>query len=240
MLVLKNEQVVAFHELISYCNSNNIVRGLMKRISLIVLLIISYSSAVWCAPENVCSVQDKDKIVEAIEASDPDMLRAHIIPGCLIRLEDKKRYVDLAQKITNRTYAELNKFGISQLFTCSKGLFYLGLGFFCGLDMALIAKDHTGPIITLFDTLSLGTRETSKTDVDARIVYADWSARKEVRLGLLGAIGLYFSAKGLGLFHDVLTKRNRLTAHNNALTVEAIIQRLPAFDNGCAIPGAAS
>lgn len=208
----------------------------MKLMRIFLLFFVCQFSVIMCESE--------DKIVEAIEASDPDALRGLIIPGFLIRLEDKKRYVALAHSVTNRTHAELQKFSLSDVARSAKGLFYLGLGgtfgllggeFFTGWK-ADIPLPGQGTI-----KIELVPNEGAPKQVvgDAN-AHKKFLIGKQSIVGTFGALGVYFTGKSLGLFHDVLTKKSRLTTHNNALTVEAIILRLPAFDNGCFIPGSSS
>lgn len=207
----------------------------MKLLRILFLLFACQVSLSFCDAE--------DKIVDAIEASDPDILRGLIIPGFLIRLEDKKRYATLAHSVTNRTHTELQRLCFSDLYRTAKGMLYLVAGGVFGFLAAGNVADKSvwnalfnnaqGRIKIIFEADGGEARELAGAAQPEKKSFIS----KERVAGVLGALSLFFVGKSVGLFHDVLTKKSRLEKHNNALTVEAIILRLPAFDNGCFIPG---
>lgn len=205
-----------------------------------------FAMVIFCNFPSFCT--SGDKVVDAIEASDPEAVRDLLIPGFLIRLPEKKRYVALAQEITNNTHALMHKFSTSDLFDGAKGLAYLGfgaaLGYF-GLDYW--AAKRKWRFMWEFGNFKLAIKAGDAKDSDGA-TKSDAGAQDngeispfsdKVIVGILCALGTYFTARGLETFHNVLTKKKRVDVHNNALTVEAIIQRLPAFDKDsiCFVPG---
>lgn len=209
----------------------------MKLVPIFTILVLSHSLS-FCT--------SGDKVVDAISASDPEMLRDLIIPGFLIRLEDKKRYVSLAQEITNTTHAQMHKFRASDIFNTVKGFSYLGLStVFAYMGFDYWASNRSWSRLFSLGNIKLAvqTQRAARAERAAR-AGTDVDADEEINLvnekivvPILGALGVYFAGKGLGTFHAILTKQKSVDIHNNALTVEAIIQRLPAFDNGCFVPG---
>lgn len=223
----------------------------------------------------------EDRIVDAIESSDPDALRDLLIPGFLIRLEDKKRYVNLAQERTNATHAQLNKFKGTDLLHCAEGAAYLGIGLsslYLALDFFIGKRDwrmsiwrfgHFGfAYFGTSDTLtaqqsdpppvhqtSAPTTVTAQPDAQTDPTNQTGTPTgppaspsssgaefynfvgKRSFIATLALLGTFFTGKGLKIFYQVINRNSRTLRHNNALAVEAIIQRLPAFDNGCFIPG---
>ena len=169
-------------------------------------------------------------MLEVIEASDPEGLCDLLIPGYLMSLDAKNKYMKLSQEITNQTHAELHQFYFSDVLSCAKGAVYGATG-------------------ATFAYLGLGSLFSNSNFRKWRAKIGNFSFAFEpghdynliedntyFAVSLL-ALASYFSYKSVGIFRSVVTKHPRLKRHYNALTIEAIIQRLPAFDNGCFVPG---
>ncbi len=193
----------------------------MKRACIFALLMLC-SSYAFCTSD--------ERLVEAIEGSNPEELRDLLIPGYLMSLDAKSKYIKLAQETTNRTHSQLHQFHFSDLGSCIKGVFYggLGAGFaYLGLSSLLSNSDFRAWKAKLGSfSISFGPGDSGGDALDNKVF-----------IGTLLALGTYFSGKSIGIFNSVLTKHDRLKEHHNALTIEAIMQRLPAFDNGCFVPG---
>ncbi len=206
----------------------------MKYACMFVLLI-------FCSSHVLCS--SDDKLVETIENCDPEGLRDLLIPGYLMSLDAKNKYVKLAQEITNQTYAELHQFKLKDIGGCIKALAYGALGSsFLALaaDYCILKKLGIKEFLLRWGRFGF-TYGPPQAPVEGQTAEPAISERDETIFGgSLAAFGLYFFGKSLSLFHRVITKQNRVKTHHDALTVEAMIQRLPAFDNGCFVPGSSS
>src|SRR5262245_19158360 len=100
----------------------------MKKIVVFLTLILC-NAAILSNPQN--------KIVEAIENSDPEALRDLLIPGLLITTDVKNKLIKLAQETTNSMHAQLHSYHFSDGGSVIKGLFKGSIG----LTLCVLAAD---------------------------------------------------------------------------------------------------
>lgn len=214
--------------------------GNMKNMRLLNLFIFGIIAS---GMSNIACLKD-DKMVDAINDSDPEKVRQLIIPGFLIRLEDKKSYAAIAHEKTNETHAAARSFSFSDFWLLGKGAAYLGLGALFAWKTVLKANisfdTFKKPLAKLLAKIGIPIGEPKDEPEQPAAEPAsneEKSSLTKFKTGLLGSLAVYFGYKGLSTFNDVLTHEVRTKAHKNALIIEAMIQRLPAFDNGCFVAG---
>lgn len=196
----------------------------MKKIFIFLALTLSTS---WV------TANSEEKIVEAIENSDPEILRDLLIPGFLISIDTKNKLIKLAQEVTNTTHSQLHSFEFFDIVNFFKGALYAGLSVSFGylaFDYLADARDLR-EFLSNFSFMNFSKKARTSHGREAGPL------EKKIFIGCLASLGAYFGAKSLGTFNRIITNHGRLETHYNALTIEAIIQRLPAFDNGCFVPG---
>ncbi len=87
----------------------------MNRSPIILLgIILAHVSLVYSQEENAVPLTE-DKLMLAIEASNPVEVRKFVIPGYFIQADQKSRYRERAREVSNQTYIELNSYGLSDL-----------------------------------------------------------------------------------------------------------------------------
>lgn len=195
-----------------------------------------------------CLAEGDSSIVEAITTSDPDALRSVLIPGFYIQKDKKAEYLELARKVTNETYVNLNKGSWSDGVRFFKGLgevaagaalgfcafgFYRGsMGLYASSPQVIVQQEGAGDVPTPIEQgwssknygFIWGTENGSGTPP------ANLIANEKVRNGLSGSLAmlaLYLASKGFAQWRAISHAKSRKDHHKRAFAVEAIIQRLP-------------
>lgn len=214
----------------------------------------------------------EDKIIETVEHSNPERLQCLLMPGFLIRLEDKKRYVGLAQDVTNRTFADLHKTCFYDVIKGARCALYVGLAIYFGkhfYDNVSFLRPVLSSLVPLVGNRSgeqvqqppanAAQGQSQQPPINAAPAQQSVHQPAHEQPGISecgggiikmlsdhsaalcgAAFSTYFANKALKEFKEILVSKARQKRHKNALAVETIIQRLPAFDNGCFIPGSLS
>lgn len=166
-------------------------------------------------------VAQEDKIIEAIKNSDPRSLGQLLMPGFYIGREDKKRYLELAKEVTNKTYTEQ---------------YHASMGDF--VRHGLNAGIKGGLAYTIYESI----KNVSYRDSEKKITLThlkgmlNWNDDGLIKPALLAVVAIGLGLSALSHIKKFLSKRESYKRHRNALAVEAIISRLPACENGYSGP----
>ena len=86
----------------------------MNRSYILLGIMLSQACPLYAQERSAVPLTD-DKLMMAIEASNPAEVRRFVIPGYFIRADQKARYLAKAQEISNQNYIELTSYGLSDL-----------------------------------------------------------------------------------------------------------------------------
>lgn len=232
----------------------------MNRLHILLGIILVHASLVYAQEENGIALST-DKIMMAIEASNPAEVCHFIIPGYFIRADQKARYLAKAQEVSNQTYIELTSYGLSDLTKIVSGLVkcsaaalfgIMGYKYYRGnVKLGCLVPDTKTLTYTKSDesgnklesikvTNNDGVVGTWQLDLlkQVEVTYADFKwqdyHKPESRclLGVIVIAALYSAKKGLSDFWSVVKRTERVKKHKDALAVEALIQRLPECNDG--------
>ena len=165
----------------------------------------------------------EDKMEEAIKNIDPDAVHRLLIPGYIMRSEDKKRYVAMAREVTNKTYNKLNDISFGDFFRLIKFSVKSGLAL-AGLTGLYLYHTKRVEITVKPDLLDVFGEYFSKESKDVINKYSLYS--------LLGASTLYLVDQSWREFSAIRNSESRMEEHRNALINEAVLQRLPVCEAG--------
>lgn len=163
----------------------------------------------------------EDKMIDSLQRIDTDNLNKLLIPGFFIRAEEKKRYLDVAKEMTNRTHQELHSYSGWDIVRLGKGLSQLALSGASAAAAYLYYKKHWD--ISLWSVHPGQPRRIQGQDL------TDIYQRSAV-YGVLGFLSWYMLCDSLEQFSAIIDKKDRLDNHRRALQNEAVIQRIPVID----------
>lgn len=224
----------------------------MNRSPIILGMILAQACSIYAQEENAVPLTE-DKLLMAIEASNPIEVRHFVIPGYFIQADQKARYRARAREVSNQTYIDLHSYGLSDIKHVLSGLIKCSAAAFFGfLGYAYHHQSHfrvgtfkrgKKPVICL-DTEY--TRDPAYVDIAdgwlgrrfERIEHYDddiWhelpQAERTIFYTIVSLCALYSAKQGLSDFWAVIKRVERWKKHSDALVVEALIERLPECTN---------
>ncbi|MBA2307307.1 hypothetical protein H0W26_04210 [Candidatus Dependentiae bacterium] len=193
-----------------------------------------------------------ESIAAAIKSSNIESLKALLMPGAYVRLQDKKIYSSLAQQKTRETYMNLQssglidiKYGFTALVKAGAALFF-AKEFYdkCTIDAGIINPGNidngnvdNGQLIVVVEEAN---QEASGFSLSfAKKVMDNCIAKPKEALTTLGGTlkeyypvlaASYFAYKSLEDVHAISYKDDRYNKYIHALAVESLIARVPVFE----------
>ena len=194
----------------------------MNRLNIVRGLILISVSALYAQEEPPIPLVE-DKLMMAIEASNPVEVGRFLIPG--YGTDQKDRYVVKAREMTNQTFMDLSnsewsdvKNLLTGIIKCSAAALFGYVGY----------SYHQG----IFEVNMWKTADGETAPKWHAPVKEGPYAFCNFFYGVLGVSALYSLKEGLADFWSIYQRTERLETHHRALIVEALIQRLPEYTKG--------
>ncbi len=217
----------------------------MNRLPILLGMILAQVCSL-CAQEENAVPLTEDKLMMAIEASNPVEVRNFVIPGYFIQADQKARYRARAQEVSNQTYCALHSCGLSDIKHVLSGLIKCSAAAFFGfLGYAYYHQSHFkigGVKRDKIPVFCFDTEYTRDPDIEdgwigrtvERIEHCDvdvWCElprlERTIFYTIVSICALYSAKQGLNDFWSVIKRVERWKKHSDALVVEALIERLP-------------